>query len=163
MDGRSNHLYEFDYYQWVQQQKKLLENRQFDRLDLDNLIEEVEGMGKSEPRSLESHLVVLLQHLLKYQYQTYILNPQMPEPKVFRSWFGSIRNARDDAGKVLLANPSLRPRLDGLFVSAYKEGKKRAIREMNDYLPKQKWLTEDSYPECCPWSFEEIMTEDWLP
>ncbi|WP_257275718.1 MULTISPECIES: DUF29 domain-containing protein [unclassified Endozoicomonas] len=163
MVNASGNQYDTDYFGWVQQQKKLLENRQFDELDLDNLIEEVEGMGKSEPRSLESHLVVLLQHLLKYQYQTYILNPHMPEPKVFRSWFGRIRNARDDAGKVLLANPSLKSRLDELYVSAYREGKKRAIREMNDYLPKQNWLTDDSYPESCPWSFEEIMTEEWLP
>ena len=58
-------LYEKDYYLWIEKTISLLENRQFSELDLENLIDEISSMGKSEKRSLESYLTRLLEHLLK--------------------------------------------------------------------------------------------------
>jgi hypothetical protein len=58
-----------DFYGWTQQQISLLRSRRFNEIDLENLIEEVESMGNSELRKLESRLTVLLMHLLKWQYQ----------------------------------------------------------------------------------------------
>ena len=55
-------LYEQDYYLWIEKTISLLENRQFSELDLENLIDEISSMGKSEKRSLESYLTRLLEH-----------------------------------------------------------------------------------------------------
>jgi hypothetical protein len=61
--------YETDFYTWTQQQASLLKSGHFSEIDVDNIIEEIETMGRSEKRSLESRLIELLQHLLKWEYQ----------------------------------------------------------------------------------------------
>ena len=61
-------LYEKDYYFWLEKTINLLENNQFSDLDLDNLIEEISDMGKSQRQSLKSYLTRLLEHLLKLVY-----------------------------------------------------------------------------------------------
>ncbi len=60
--------YEKDFVIWTEEQASALKARQFTRLDYDNLIDEIEDMGKSEKRSLESYLQRLIEHLLKLQY-----------------------------------------------------------------------------------------------
>jgi hypothetical protein len=61
--------YQNDFYSWTQQQVALLKSKQFNKLDFDNLIEEIESMGISEKRELISHLTILLGHLLKWKIQ----------------------------------------------------------------------------------------------
>ena len=61
--------YEKDFYSWTQEQAELLKHGRFSDLDIANLIEEVESMGRSEKRELESRLTILLLHLLKWKYQ----------------------------------------------------------------------------------------------
>ncbi|MEB3174847.1 MAG: DUF29 domain-containing protein [Cyanobacteriota bacterium] len=93
-------LYDQDYYRWLTTTQKLLAERQFQQLDLVNLIEEVEDMGKREKNSVESNLRVVLIHLLKYQFQ--------PEARS-NSWLGSIREHRTRRRKALAQSPSLKP------------------------------------------------------
>jgi hypothetical protein len=61
--------YEKDFYSWTQEQAGLLRNGQFNNLDIPNLIEEIETLGRSERRELESRLTILLLHLLKWKRQ----------------------------------------------------------------------------------------------
>jgi hypothetical protein len=61
--------YQTDYYGWTVEQAELLKTGDWQHLDIENLIEEVEAMGRSEKRALESRLVVLVTHLLKWKYQ----------------------------------------------------------------------------------------------
>ncbi len=61
--------YDRDFYQWTQQQADLLRRGQLSRIDVANLAEEVESMGKSDRRALGSHLMNVLLHLLKWRYQ----------------------------------------------------------------------------------------------
>ena len=58
-------LYDQDFFAWTQEQAKLIKEKSFDKLDLINLLEEVESMGKHEKRELSSRLSLLLMHLLK--------------------------------------------------------------------------------------------------
>jgi hypothetical protein len=62
-------LYDQDFYLWLKTTAQLLKEKQFNQIDLENLIEEIETMGRSEKKSLKSNLIVLLLHLLKWQYQ----------------------------------------------------------------------------------------------
>jgi hypothetical protein len=66
---RPNSLYESDFFTWTQEQARLLRERRFDDLDLDNLVDEVESVGSSEKREIRSRLVILIGHLLKWKFQ----------------------------------------------------------------------------------------------
>src|SRR5439155_24010268 len=67
--ARPNSLYESDFYTWTQEQARLLRERRFDDLDLENLIDEVASVGSSEKREIRSRLVILIGHLLKWKFQ----------------------------------------------------------------------------------------------
>ncbi len=62
-------LYEADYYLWIQDTLEKLQHQNYSQVDWKNLLDEIEDMGKREHRSLESNLVVVLLHVLKWQYQ----------------------------------------------------------------------------------------------
>ncbi len=62
-------LYNQNYYQWVQETVKLLEQRNFQELDLDNLLKEIKDLALNKKQSIETNLVVVLKLLLKWQHQ----------------------------------------------------------------------------------------------
>ena len=95
--------YESDFYGWTQEQAALLRAGRLADLDIENLIEEVETMGRSEKRELESRLTILLLHLLKWKYQ---------EVRRGRSWELSIIEQRLKFDQILEENPGLKPKLD---------------------------------------------------
>ena len=64
----NKNLYNTDYQLWVVKTVKQPENKQFDALDLPNLIEEVSDLSRREKRKLESLLTRLFEHLLKLKY-----------------------------------------------------------------------------------------------
>ena len=155
-------LYETDYYGWLEQQKKYLINHQYDRLDLDHLIGEIEAMG-GELDTLESRLTTLILHLLKYQYQTQVLNPVLPEPYNGREWLATIDRTRLAINKLVTKKPHLKTVLDTCLAEAYPDARRLAIKEMNRYVMKHQQLTEESFPGQCPWSYDQLTEENWLP
>lgn len=76
--------YEQDYYLWLQATVKLLRDRHFDALDLERLIEEIEGLSKSERRELRNRLTVLIEHLLKLTYW------KQEKERCARGWLNTI-------------------------------------------------------------------------
>lgn len=138
--------YEADFYTWTMQQAQLLKSHQFDEIDLDNIIEEIESMGRSEKRALESRLVVLIQHLLKWHYQP---------TRRGRSWELTIKGQRKDFLKILRDNPGLKPSLDQCLMDAYESAVIKAAQETG--------LEENSFPECCPWALEQIIGDAFYP
>ena len=63
-------LYETDFYAWIQEQATLLRSEQWSQIDLLNLIEEIESLGKQQRQELRNRLSVLMGHLLKWEYQS---------------------------------------------------------------------------------------------
>ncbi len=61
--------YHQDYYGWTQEQANLIKTGKFSDLDIENLIEEIEDMGKTERREVTSRMAIVLLHLLKWTYQ----------------------------------------------------------------------------------------------
>ena len=102
-------LYEQDYYLWIEKTISLLENHQFSDLDLDNLIEEISDMGKSQRQSLKSYLTRLLEHLLKLVYWQSELEYNQ------RGWKNEIRNFRRAIKRIIADSPSLQPYLIEIF------------------------------------------------
>ena len=74
--------YEQDYLLWIEETVDQLRSKNFDRLDVENLIEEVLDLGRSQKRELKSRLGELLEHLLKRIYVTM--------PDCYRGWVESI-------------------------------------------------------------------------
>jgi hypothetical protein len=62
-------LYDQDFHQWLEKTINQLEQKDFNDLDIDHLIEELKDLGKSDKNALESNLVILLAHLLKLKVQ----------------------------------------------------------------------------------------------
>ncbi len=138
--------YEQDFYGWTQEQAALLRAGRLAELDIDNLIEEVETMGRSEKRELENRLTVLLLHLLKWKYQ---------EVRRGRSWELSIAEQRIQFRKTLKENPGLKPALDEILADAYSLAILQASRETQ--------ISKSVFPPQCPWSFAQITDDSYLP
>lgn len=134
--------YDKDFFKWTDSQAKLLKKGKFVELDIDNLIQEIESLGRTEKRTLESHLANLFLHLLKIKYQP---------GKHTRSWDLSVKNAEYQAKKVYAQNPSLIKYLPEIFKDAYYIARLRAIDETG--------LEEDAFPKNCLWKIEEIFPE----
>jgi Domain of unknown function DUF29 len=139
-------LYETDFYAWIQQQAALLRNKQWEQIDLLNLVEEIESLGKQQRQELRNRLSVLLGHLLKWHYQ-----PQHRS----RSWLATIRIQRLDIAELLEDNPSLKTYLEEALGKAYLKGIELAVGETD--LPKI------SFPTKCPYSLIEILGDGFYP
>ncbi|MCL1474235.1 DUF29 domain-containing protein [Argonema antarcticum] len=139
-------LYETDYLQWIETNVEKLRNQDYANVDWTHLIEEIEDMGRSERRSLESNLIVVLLHLLKWQYQ--------PEERS-GSWEGSIIEHRRRVKKALKESPSLRPYLDSIFAECYAEAVKQAKAETG--------LALETFPTECPYELTEVTDDGFLP
>jgi len=139
-------LYETDFYGWTQHQADLLRTRKLARLDIDNLLVEVESMGKSEQRELETRLEVLLMHLLKWVFQ--------PECRSV-SWEATIKEQRKRIVDHLGKNPSLKPRIPEAHASAYGYAVLGAVKETG--------LHESIFPAQSPWSREQALADTFWP
>jgi len=138
--------YHSDFYSWTQEQAALLKAGRLQELDIENLIEEIETMGRSEKRELESRLTILLVHLLKWQYQSI---------RRGRSWELTIDEQRLQFSKVLNDNPGLKPLLDQIIKDAYSLAIIRSSKETA--------LEKNVFPQDCPWDLAQILDESFYP
>jgi len=138
--------YEQDFFAWSQEQAELLRARRYSELDSDHLLEELENMGARERRELVNRLKVLLAHLLKWQFQSH---------RQSRSWAATIKEQRLSVQDLLDDNLSLRGVLDQQIPKAYRLARLVAVIETD--------LDEATFPETCPFSWDEISDEGYLP
>ncbi|MGB3769124.1 MAG: DUF29 domain-containing protein [Phormidesmis sp.] len=143
---RSNSLYEVDFYAWTQRQSLLLRNRQWQQIDLDNVIEEIESLGRQQRQALRNRLAILISHLLKWEYQA---------EKRSRSWFATINVQRLEISELILDNPSLKPYLAEALDAAYKKGVMLAVKESE--------LPSKTFPSASAYSLEVILSEEFYP
>jgi hypothetical protein len=139
-------LYKADFYGWTQQQVQLLHSQQWEQIDLPNIIEEIESLGKQQRQELRNRLSVLIGHLLKWQYQ-----PQYRS----RSWLSTLRIQRLDINDLLEENPSLKPYIEEALRKAYLRGVELAVRETD--------LPNSTFPIDCSYSLEEILSDSFYP
>lgn len=139
-------LYDEDVIAWAEQQARLLRSGQWARLDIDNIAEEIEDVGKSEKRELQSRLAVLIAHLLKWTYQP---------GRRGSSWQNTIREQRATIADDLQKCPSLKPLLcDAKWLhQAYRRGMIEASGEAR--LPR--------LPQALPWPVSDLLSQDFLP
>lgn len=138
--------YDRDFYSWALHNAELLKARRFSEVDVDHLVEELEDVGKSERRALESHIRNLLLHLLKWQYQ-----PQLCSS----SWRQSIRNARLGVLKIIKDSPSLRPQIQPMIGDEYPNARADAVDETG--------LRDEVFPESCPYTEFALLSPEFWP
>jgi hypothetical protein len=137
-------LYQQDYQVWLEKTANLLRCQSFDLLDLENLIDEIEDMGKSQKEAIESNLTILLMHLLKYQYQ--------PQKRIdSQSWRYTIVEHRRRLIRALKKNPSLKNYWEAVFEECYQDARQDAKTETQ--------LPLNTFPEVCPF----LKRKFWIP
>jgi len=134
--------YEDDFALWVEAQVKLLRDRDFERLDVINIMDELDGLAGNLCRELENRMVILLQHLL---------NCRTLPAQIDRSWPAVIRRERREMAMLLEQSPSLRLTLPEVVAYAYPH----AVIEAAD----DTGFVSDRFPAECPWTVEEILGE----
>jgi hypothetical protein len=139
-------LYERDFCLWVEEQARLLKEGRLQQLDLVNLIDEIEDLGIHEKKTVQSNLVVVLKHLLKYQYQ--------PRRRS-RSRLSSIAEHRRRLRNDLATSPSLRPYAREHFEGCYQDGRRQALIDTG--------LAPAALPSAPPYTLEQALDPDFLP
>lgn len=131
-----------DLNAWSLEQADLLRKGKFEELDMEHLIEEIETLSASDRRALRSHLIVLLMHLLKKEYQF---------EKNGTSWERTIWNARADIHDLLNDNPSFIRNLPEYVENCYNRAAYNASYETG--------LPIKVFPKECQWTLKEILGE----
>ena len=149
LQDRAAKLYDADFYAWVEEQAARLRAREFEALDLDNLIEEVEALGRAEKSSMLNNASVIIEHLLKREHS--------PAPEPRNTWRASVREHRRRLRRDL--TPRLRQILAAELPTLYGEIRDDTAALLRDYGED---AAADALPETCPYTLDRI-TGDWWP
>ena len=142
-------LYDQDLHLWLVKTADLLKKKRFEELDLENLIEEIESMGKRERRELANRLTTIIEHLLKLTYWTEVKEENA------RGWRITIVEQRRQIIRLLADSPSLKPWLEEIFLECYEAARTDTIKA--NYLP------ENIFPLQPFLTVEELLNLDYLP
>jgi len=141
-----NELYESDFYEWTQQQARLLRERRWADLDLENLVDEVGSVGGSEKREIRSRMEILLAHLLKWKYQPGHRGP---------SWRRTIREQRRQLAAIVADSPSLEGYCEEQALKSYVGATLMAADESG--------MAVGLFPEECPFTPEQVLDLEFFP
>lgn len=147
-------LYQEDYYAWTKTQaaelRKLAEQQVHTALDLENLAEEVESLGRSDYATVRSQMRRVIEHLLELEHS--------PAADPRADWQESIIEARDVISDVI--TPTLRRELEADLARTYRQGRRKAHAGLNKHGEHD---AATALPADCPYTFDEITTQDWYP
>jgi hypothetical protein len=138
--------YKRDFYAWTFHNADLLRNKKFEEIDIENLVEEIESMGRSNRRELISRFAVLISHLLKWQFQPI---------RRSKSWILTIKNQRLDIADLLQESPSLKHEIEQQFNHAYEKSILLAS--------EQTGIDESLFPHECPYILEQCLDNKFFP
>jgi hypothetical protein len=170
-------VYATDFYAWCLTTAALVREGQWDAIDPEALAEELESLGKSQKRELETRLEGLVMHLLKWEYQP-------GRRQEGHSWYDTIREHRSQIARLLRDNPSFKPQVAPLLAEVYPAARAWALGEMTSYTREtqlRQILQRDPLdqgralsrametfsfslpPPQCPWTEEQILDQDFWP
>ncbi|MEL6437640.1 MAG: DUF29 domain-containing protein [Cyanobacteria bacterium J06621_8] len=138
-----NQLYHRDFNLWVEQIKTAIHNQNLEAMDWDNLLDEIDDMGKSEKRSLESYLELLIAHILKIKYW------ESEKERNCKHWQVEVRNFRNRIQRLLKRSPSLEKYLQEVYPEILEE-------------TINTWKIEFDIPQDTTISLIEIMKNDYF-
>jgi len=118
---KSKSLYDRDILLWVEDTVNKLRARDFEHLDLENLIEEVTSLGISQKKELLSRLTTLLEHLLK---RLYVISSND-----YNGWERTIRNQRTELDILFSQVPSLKTEWQEKFDDSWRRSISKVKKE----------------------------------
>ena len=136
-------LHEADFNLWVEAMKTKIKNRDTETMDWDNLLDEIDDMGKSEKRSLDSYMQRLVEHILKLEYWT------EEKERCQKGWIREVVNFRTRIERVLRKNLSLKNYLQQEYENVFNDAVKVVRCDFN--------VPEDSLIP-----LEQIMAENYF-
>jgi hypothetical protein len=142
-------LYDIDYNLWVMETVDQLKNKNFDAIDLENLIEEVSDLSRRDKRKLESLLRRLFEHLLKLKYWESQITRNQGHGQ------GEIRTFRKQINNELKTSPSLNRHLLEIFDKCYQDAR--------EIVSDKSQLPINTFPEALIGTMEQVLDENWLP
>ncbi|MEA5620684.1 DUF29 domain-containing protein [Cronbergia sp. UHCC 0137] len=138
-------LHDIDDYLWLETTIKLLKENRLEELDVKNLIEELEDLGRRDKNKAESLLEQVIRHLLFLEFW-------LEESKDNSAhWEAEIDSFRTQLRKHLTTN--LHKHLEDKINIIYED----ALR----YVTKKTRL--NSFPVTCPYSLSQLLDINWLP
>lgn len=135
-------LYETDFSAWLDEQIQALKKKDFSHLDVTHLLEEIEDLGNSERKAVQSHLINLMVHLIKQNIQSNISG---------KSWDDSIAAARAQLKLYTEDSKILKKHMNDVFADSYKRARNAAAKEMK--------MESGDIPMQCPWSLNFVLGE----
>ncbi len=141
--------HETDFLRWTEEQAALLRTGRLAELDVANLLEEIEDMGREQKVAVQSLIRMILVHLLKLEHSP----AHAPRAK----WTEEVLELRAQAESRLEDTPSLATDAPGLFRKAWPQARRIADRAFAAYGESVK------LPEQCPYSLEQVLDSDFLP
>ena len=139
-------LYEIDDSLWLEETIELLKAKNFEALDLENLIEELEDLGNEKKFRVAGFLQQIIRHCLLLQFWTREREYNQAH------WQAEIVSFKDKLKRYLTTN--LRKYLEQEFDNIYED----AVRYV-----RQKTDNQVNFPDTCPYSLEELLDPNWLP
>jgi hypothetical protein len=147
-------LYDTDYAAWAKLQRDSLRAGRYSELDVEHLLEELSDMGKSERRELDSRLLILIAHLLKWQYQLQTLSERWREFDG-RSWRATIVEQRKQLDLLLRKAPGL--------MAASAQAVAAIYPDAADLASKETGLPAETFPLTCPYPLQDMLADDFYP
>ena len=138
--------YETDFSAWTAEQARRLRGSKPAGLDWENLAEEVESLGRSDKRAVGAALKVVLEHLVKWQFQ--------PD-KRSSSWSDSIEEHRDRTSRILDDSSSLATLPQEILKREYQRARRKVLRDT--LLPPK------SIPTTCNFTAKQALDADFWP
>jgi hypothetical protein len=158
-------LYEKDFYLWVLENLKLLKNREYDLVDWENLLEELEGMGRSLYIAMLRQMVRVMEGL--YRWENFREHPEVDD------CVEKVSKARRELEELFEDSPSLKAIAQDK--ATLHRAWKLTVRALVDWFenPKNKALVltyfkgklpkEEDFPQECPYTFEQVMQyKPWM-
>jgi hypothetical protein len=141
-------LYEDDFALWAERQATILRARRFEELDLENLIEEVEDLGRRERDTVESYVETVLEHLLKLELS------KADRPR--GGWLVTVDKQRVKLARKLTT--TLRNHLETELPALYAGLRRPVARQL-----EKDGMSLDALPSACPYTLDQILDPDWYP
>ncbi|MBB1073482.1 DUF29 domain-containing protein [Rhodoferax sp. 4810] len=149
-----NTLYDSNYSAWATQTAELLRAGRFAELDIEHLLIELSDMSKSDRRELANRLLILLAHLLKWQYQYHILSERWREFKG-DSWQRTIIEQRKRIAVLLRQAPGLKAIIHEVIADVYSDAA--------DLAHKETHLPMTTFPVNCPYQLAQLLDDNYYP
>ena len=142
-------LYDQDYQLWLETTLEQLRKSEYSQVDWENLLEEIEGMTRSDKRALKSLLTRLFEHCLKLAYW------ETEREYNQAGWKGEIQNFRSQIKDLLEDSPSLKTYLAEIIDKSYDTGVKIAKQKME--------ISSNVFPAVPIANLEQILDDNWFP